>query len=309
MPVRIHAWFLLISVLLGLGAQGGLVGTLGRAIAFLATVFVHELSHAVVARSFGAEAEVEMLSGGALGVRIASLNPGRRVLVCMAGPAVNLLGGAIALVVIRTQSLGAGIEVDALRFVCRVNLAWGLLNLLPILPLDAAHALTAALDRTTKGRSEQIVRSVSIGAALMLWVATLALRMTVPALICALMVFQNVYALGLARDRANGESIMRVRLQAAFDALERGDTSVAVEHCRIILGASTDAAVRRDAVRLLAYAYATGSEWGRLLELLESGGAQVLDEGELEKYQRAARELGRSGDAKRIASAAGRLTV
>jgi Zn-dependent protease len=302
-PVRVHPWFLLMGMFLGLGAQGGLAGIVERAIAFLVTVFVHELSHAVVARSFGAEAEIELtLFRGALGARIASLAPGRRVLVCMAGPVVNLLAGAIALGVIRTLSLGAGAGADVLGYLCWINLAWGLLNLLPILPLDAAHALAAALDRTTRGRGEPIVRCVSIGAAVMLGGAALALRMTVPAFICALLAFQNVRASGLARDRANIESILRVRLRAAFDALERGETAIAIGHCCTVLGASTDMAVRKDAIRLLAYAYATGSDWGKLIDLLETGGAQALDDVELEKYHLAVRELGRSEDAQRIAS-------
>jgi hypothetical protein len=53
-------------------------------------------------------------------------------------------------------------------------------------------------------------------------------------------------------------------------------------------------------VRLLAYAYATSNDWRNLMQLLESGGAGALAEGELEKFQRVARELGRSEDAQRM---------
>jgi uncharacterized protein HemY len=80
---------------------------------------------------------------------------------------------------------------------------------------------------------------------------------------------------------------------------------VAIHHCRTILTGSHNGATRRDAVRLLAYAYATSDDWRNLMHLLESGGAAALAEDELEKYQRAAGELGRSDEARRIGSLRG----
>jgi hypothetical protein len=41
--------------------------------------------------------------------------------------------------------------------------------------------------------------------------------------------------------------------------------------------------------------------WSKLMELLESGGVLALQDGELEKYERAARELGRREEARRLA--------
>jgi len=55
-------------------------------------------------------------------------------------------------------------------------------------------------------------------------------------------------------------------------------------------------------VRLLAYAYASVGAWGKLMTLFESGGVLAFEEGELEKYERMAREIGRSEEAERIAS-------
>jgi hypothetical protein len=61
-----------------------------------------------------------------------------------------------------------------------------------------------------------------------------------------------------------------------------------------------DRRLRRDAVRLLAYAYATSNDWRNLMQLLESGGAEALADGELEKFQHVARELGHAEDAQRM---------
>jgi hypothetical protein len=55
-------------------------------------------------------------------------------------------------------------------------------------------------------------------------------------------------------------------------------------------------------MRLLAYAYATSDDWRNLMQLLETGGAGVMAEEELEKFRRAASELGRADDARRIRS-------
>jgi uncharacterized protein HemY len=92
-----------------------------------------------------------------------------------------------------------------------------------------------------------------------------------------------------------------VHVQAAREALERGDASVAIGHCRTILEGSADPVTRKDCVRLLAYAYATSGAWGKLIDLIETGGPRDLGDGDLERYERAARELGRAGDAGRIA--------
>jgi hypothetical protein len=150
----------------------------------------------------------------------------------------------------------------------------------------------------TRTKGERSVRRFAIGAVLALGIAAAHARMLPVALVCWVWAFQTARA--LARSAQNGDAILRVHLQAAFDAAERGDAPVAIHHCRTILGTSRDGRLRRDAVRLLAYAYATSDDWGNLIQLLEKGGARALAEGELEKLQRAASELGRADDAHRI---------
>ena len=74
-----------------------------------------------------------------------------------------------------------------------------------------------------------------------------------------------------------------------------------------MLAGASEPDVRRDALRLLAYAYAVSETWDALLPLLESAGALFLDDGEIAKYQAAALELGRADDARRIADLRTRL--
>jgi uncharacterized protein HemY len=88
---------------------------------------------------------------------------------------------------------------------------------------------------------------------------------------------------------------------AAYEAATRNDHALAIQHCETVLRLSPAEATRKDGVRLLAYSYAMVGAWRPLLDLLESGGSLVLDDEELEKYERTARELGRVEDARRIA--------
>ena len=101
------------------------------------------------------------------------------------------------------------------------------------------------------------------------------------------------------------EARLREYLAAGFEAIHRGDERRAIEECVSILVSARDATMRRDAVRILAYAYATTGAWDGLLCLLEEGGAAMIGREELARYVRAARELGREGDASRLAALAG----
>jgi hypothetical protein len=128
---------------------------------------------------------------------------------------------------------------------------------------------------------------------------SVSLQLGLAAIVAVLIALRVAQRLHARPD--NDDAIRRVHLEAASAALERGDTTVAIGHCRAILEGAQDALMRRDAVRLLAYAYATGGRWGQLMDLIESGAPIDLGSGDLEKYERAARELGRARDALRIA--------
>jgi Zn-dependent protease len=297
-PVRIHAWFIVVVALLGLGAQRAPAQVAIWAGGFLATALMHELGHAIAARSFGLSAEVNLtLFRAGLGSRIGSLSAGRRVVVCLAGPAMSLLVAALAFAIAR--GVPSGTTGQAWSYLGFINLGWAVINLLPILPLDAGNAMVAVLDGPTKGRGEQPVRWLSIATVVVIGLLAVHYRMVFPAIICGFVAFQNARGLRTV-EAGNREAIARVHLRAAFDDLERGDTTTAAGHCRAVLDASADPGARKDAVRLLAYAYATMESWAKLMELLESGGVMAFEDCELEKYERVARELGRSDDAQRI---------
>jgi hypothetical protein len=53
-------------------------------------------------------------------------------------------------------------------------------------------------------------------------------------------------------------------------------------------------------VRLLAYAYAMTDDWTKLTALLEANGMLALGDGELEKFEHLAADLGRAREARRM---------
>ncbi len=107
-------------------------------------VFVHELGHVLVARSFGwTIREVKLLPfGGVVEVEEAGGVPAKEeALVAIAGPLQNLWMGLAAFVCGKLGFWDAGWA----EYVWKANMMIGLFNLLPIHPLDGGKLLQAAL--------------------------------------------------------------------------------------------------------------------------------------------------------------------
>jgi membrane-associated protease RseP (regulator of RpoE activity) len=166
-PVTIRPSFLLIAVLLGFNS-----GSLTRIIVWVGVVFVsivvHELGHALVARSFGSEVEIELNAIGGLTswtLDPAELGPGRRAFVAGSGSATGLLFGGLVWLAAVTTGPHSGDVGYTLTIIIWVNVFWGLLNWLPIRPLDGGHLLLALLEKTMPSRSDVVARYVFIATA------------------------------------------------------------------------------------------------------------------------------------------------
>jgi Zn-dependent protease len=143
--VRVHPMFWLVAALLGayfLQEYG-----FGYLLLWIGCVFVsvlvHELGHVVMGRIFGARGDVILYAFGGLATGANDLhNRWQRIAVSAAGPAAGFgLWGLVLLVqgyLPHAGELGPGPDPVALGAVMLVtiNLAWSILNLLPIWPLD-----------------------------------------------------------------------------------------------------------------------------------------------------------------------------
>ncbi len=166
-PVRVHYSFALIA-LLAFGQLQGLEIVAWTCAAFLAVV-AHEAGHAFTARAFGAPSvtiTLFALGGVTMYPVTTELSPVKRFLISAAGSTVGvLLGGALWLA--RSAGWFDGVSDFlwiAIGSFIYVALVWGILNWLPILPLDGGHMVTSLLEIVTPRRALTIAKGVSVVA-------------------------------------------------------------------------------------------------------------------------------------------------
>lgn len=141
----------------------------------LASVFLHELAHALVARRVGVpvhELAVTLL-GGHTRMGAAAPSPASSALVAVSGPVVNLALGALAWLLAGPTTPGS-VAWLVLSSAALANLFVGAFNLVPGLPLDGGRVLEALVWRLTGDRVRGTVvaggagRVVAVG--LLAWV-------------------------------------------------------------------------------------------------------------------------------------------
>jgi Zn-dependent protease/CBS domain-containing protein len=162
-PVGVHWGVLAIAALLtlGLGASqlpdaapgypAALYWLAGAvtALAFLASVLAHEVSHAVVARREGVPVEgiTLWLFGGVARLESESPSPAADIRIAGAGPLVSIVVGVVGLAVGAALDAGGAprLLVETLRWLGGINLVLAAFNLVPAAPLDGGRLLRAAL--------------------------------------------------------------------------------------------------------------------------------------------------------------------
>lgn len=159
-----HSWFLivlLIAVVIeprlqevepGLGALAYLVGA-GFAVVLYLSVLLHEVSHAVAARSFQMPVTSINLHflGGATEIEGEATTPWREFVVAVVGPLTSLAIGGLAYLLVGT--LDGGLVRFSIASLATANLVVGVLNLVPGLPLDGGRVLQAVVWGVSKRRT------------------------------------------------------------------------------------------------------------------------------------------------------------
>jgi stage IV sporulation protein FB len=166
-PVRVHPLFWLISVLFA--SSNNLINILIWVVAIFLSILIHELGHAFTMRYYGQRAHVVLHGAGGLaipeqvhwggGYASVAPTPMQEILIALAGPfagflfaiviliVVLLTGGSISMAVIFglpifpiAQIPNAGSIVNTFILdLLWVNIFWGLINLLPVYPLDGGR--------------------------------------------------------------------------------------------------------------------------------------------------------------------------
>ena len=192
-PVTVRYSFFLVGALL---AQQR---SLGPALVWIATaaiaVLIHEMGHALTARHYGQRPRVDLHGMG--GVTTWSwLRPiawHQRMLISLAGPGVGFVAGGSVFAAVATGHVPAAyLARVAVSDFLWVTLVWGVLNLLPILPLDGGGAMAEVLRRLDgPDRGLRAARTVSCVAGAAGVALGVALGQVWLALLCGLFAWSN----------------------------------------------------------------------------------------------------------------------
>jgi Zn-dependent protease len=127
------------------------------------SVLVHELSHSVVARSYGLPVRRILLHplGGVSEIEREAPTPVREFAVAGAGPALSLALGAVGWGL--AQLVPDGVTGALIRQLMFANIIVGLFNLLPGLPLDGGRMLRAVIWQITKKPTSATIAAAWVG--------------------------------------------------------------------------------------------------------------------------------------------------
>ncbi len=164
-PVRVHPLFWLLTIFLGL-SSGSIVQMLIWVVVVFISILIHELGHSLAMRLFGQDSSILLYMMGGLAIPQSSRWGGRgiddssqQIVISLAGPFAGFL---LALLVIATvMLLGGTVSINWLLgfipvpsafllsggFIVNliistllwVNVFWGLINLVPVYPLDGGQ--------------------------------------------------------------------------------------------------------------------------------------------------------------------------
>ncbi len=168
-PVRVHPWFWIIAVMLGISGGGPAdpLGTVLWVVVVFVSILIHELGHATMQRHFGGHPRIVLYSFGGLATcNDCDRSPRNQILILLAGPGAGFAFAVLLLAAMRLA--GRSLEFGAFpgligwfipgweQFdspvvnhvifdLLYVNIFWGLVNLLPIYPLDGGQVAREAL--------------------------------------------------------------------------------------------------------------------------------------------------------------------
>jgi len=196
-PVRVSPMFWIMTLI---PVMTGSRFDMARSLIWIGVVFisilVHELGHAFIARAFGARPWITLYAFGGL----ASYQPRdmqntadptvRSVLISLAGPAAGfVLAGIVVMGVVlagyQSPIAGFSIEFDPDMFMTNpyfsvfvhdmiwVNIVWGAVNLLPVIPLDGGRVTEAVFVRMNgrPGYFQTVMTSMFVAACVSIFAA------------------------------------------------------------------------------------------------------------------------------------------
>jgi len=231
-------------------------------------VMVHELGHALVGRAFGTQPRIVLHGfGGRTIAEGKPLSRGRSILMTLAGPGAGFLLGLLVLVLERAYP-PAGLWKEVVRQIEFCTFGWGILNLMPVLPLDGGLVLRDALGP----RHGRLVLMLSAFFGAVLTVFFLKLNLLFVGVLFGLSTYQSARGAmsygDFEAELKSREEMAQQRLEMARRSLELGRLADAVLRAGEAMMLTAEGSVR-DAARRVAAAAAIGESNGqRALDIL-----------------------------------------
>jgi stage IV sporulation protein FB len=194
-PVHVSIWFWFSILIMG-GEQPAPMLVIWATACFC-SILLHELGHVFAFRVFGERAEVTLYGWGGMAVPRGELRGAlARFVVALAGPAAGFALAGLTLAV--AASIGAKTHIAfhmmlptvsvwpkagssaylqpsyayvVLNDLLYINFFWGLVNLLPIFPLDGGQAARAVFEQYDpyRGRKKSLMLSAGLAGAVAIW--------------------------------------------------------------------------------------------------------------------------------------------
>ncbi len=213
-PVRIHPLFWVVTLILGASGSRSAVGISMWIAAVLVSILVHELGHALAAKAYGWPPRITLYGMGGL----AAYNPGSRqtwksrALIAFAGPGAGFVLAALVIGIVLITGhavalppfpirIGAGPLLTGrigqfVLYMAFVNVFWGLINLVPVQPLDGGAILQSLLNRFRPRDALGLSYQVSmVTAGVLAAVALLMLNSMFMAVMFGLLGYQSWHTL------------------------------------------------------------------------------------------------------------------
>lgn len=197
--VRVSPWFWLLMALFGWGITDGSFPLLIIwVLCAFVSILVHEFGHVLMGRVFGTNGHIVLYGFGGIAIGSSDLsNRWQRVAVYLAGPGAGFL--LLGVVMVTRLALGA-MEPDpdgdrpylraALAYLFFMNLWWGILNLLPIYPLDGGQVSRDVIDWLIPGGTGlKVAFGLSMGVGIVLAILSIMGRQIYMAFFFGLLAF------------------------------------------------------------------------------------------------------------------------
>ena len=218
-PVRVHPFFWLVIILLGPKSPGAIL--LWVVAAFI-SILVHELGHALTAKAYGSSTEILLYSFGGLAFHhLPSGWVGPRIVVLLAGPGAGFLLAALIWIgatlilgppdhsflefmtgqwISFGEQRGGGLDTF-IELMLRINIWWGILNLLPVNPLDGGQIARTYLGWQFPTKGDYWAAQLSILASIAVIAFAVFIQDWYLALLFGLLAFNEFQRLQGVRQR------------------------------------------------------------------------------------------------------------